>query len=104
MAKQVKLGRQLLTTLDDITDLIDVTHDEDRLKDLEEQRSKVLKQLGDLVEAHLDSSGKKYRDATSGLQAASATIRDAIKGMESVASAIKQIAKAIDLITELVPK
>jgi hypothetical protein len=97
------LGRQMLATLDNIQDLIEVTHDEQRLKELENQRTQLIKTIGQLVDTNLDSATQQYKDSTSALRDASKTVKDAIKGVESVADAIKAVGEALDLVTELIP-
>jgi len=96
-----KLGRQLLETLDSLTALIEVTHDPERLKELNQQSTKLSKQIGQLVEARLDSASAEYLEATRGLVAASAAIRQAMKGIDSVVNAIAAVSQAIDLVAEV---
>ena len=98
---QKKLGRQLLDTLDDLTLLIEATHDEQRIKELDEQSSRLVKEIGRLVDAKLDSASAEYKAATRGLHDASVTIQNAIKGIDSIVAAVAAVAEALDLVAEL---
>jgi chromosome segregation ATPase len=95
------LGRRLLQTLDEITALIEVTHDPERLNELEKLSSKLTHQIGALVETNLNSASAEYQAATRGLADASAQIQSAMKGLDSVVNAIASISKALDLVAEL---
>ncbi len=102
MAKRTKkLGRQLLDTLRDVHALMGATTNPDRLQQLVEQRARLLKQIGDLVDKNITQASKEYKAATTGLQQASAKIRTAIEGIESVANAITTVAKALDLVSKV---
>lgn len=98
---EVLLGRQLLATLTDVDDLIESTHNKNRLKELSDTRNKLVKQIGILVDTNLNSASPAYQAATQGLQAASAMIQAALKGMESTAKAITMLAKAADLVAKV---
>src|SRR5437879_1714284 len=101
MAKKDKLGASLLDTMEDVVSLIEVTHDPDRLDELDELRVKLSKQISVLIDVHLDAAADEYKAATQGLQQASSTIDDAIKGLESVANAIVSAGKALDLVAKV---
>jgi hypothetical protein len=96
-----KLGANALQTLEDIVALMEVTHDPDRLDELEDLRVKLTKQISLLVDKSIDEESKEYKKAVAGLQAASATIEQAIKGLEAVAKAIETTAQTVELIAKI---
>ena len=102
MAQRSKsLGRQMLKTLDDLTDLMAATTDPDRTKELMSQYLKLRAELGELIDKNLDQASREYLAARKGLRDASAQIRLAIKGMESVAHAIGTVAKVVELVAKV---
>jgi hypothetical protein len=96
-----KLGANALQTLEDIVELMGVTHDPDRLDELEDLRVKLTKQISLLVDKSIDEESKEYKRAIAGLQAASATIEQSIKGLEAVAEAINTAAQAVELVAKV---
>ena len=96
-----KLGANALQTLEDIVALMAVTHDPDRLDELEDLRVKLTRQISLLVDQSLDEESKAYKKAVAGLQAASSTIEQAIKGLEAVAEAINTAAQAVELVAKV---
>ena len=100
---QSTLGRQMLAALGNVQDLIEVTHDDQRLKELRAQRVQLLKTISDLVDANIQSGTDEYKAATAAIQDASKTIKGAIEGLKAVADAIKSLGDALDLVTGLIP-
>ena len=100
--KDEKLGRGLLRMLEEINALIPKAQAED-LENLKKTRAELLDRIGTLVDANLDSASREYREATNGLNGASAAIQRAIAGIESVAKAVAAIAKVLELIAKLTP-
>jgi hypothetical protein len=96
-----KLGANALQTLEDIVELMGVTHDPDRLDELEDLRVKLTKQISLLVDKSIDEESKQYKKAIAGLQAASATIEQSIKGLEAVVEAINTAAQAVELVAKV---
>lgn len=92
------LGQQLLDTIENIIDLMDQTHDPDRLKELNSKRMALSNEARRLIDSNLDAASAEYQAATSALVQASATISEAIRGLESVKNAILMAAKAAELV------
>jgi chromosome segregation ATPase len=100
--KQKTLGRQLLDMLEQHQELLINTRDPKRCKELEDQRSALLKKIGALVDANLDAATEEYKEATAAVEEASEKVRNAIQGLESVVKAIEAVSKVVDAVTTLV--
>jgi hypothetical protein len=96
-----KLGANALQALEDIVGLMQVTHDPERLDELEDLRVKLTKQISVIVDITVDQESKEYQKAIQGLQAASVSIENAIKGLEAVAKAINTTAQAVELVAKV---
>jgi DNA repair ATPase RecN len=95
------LGRQLLETLADVNALYAKATTVQQIEDLDRQRARLLQQIGTLVDRHLNSASREYREATQALQGASDEIKAALQRLERVAQAITVLAQALDAVAKL---
>src|ERR1041384_421593 len=95
------LGRQLLATLADVNALYAKATTVQQIEDLDRQRARLLQQIGTLVDRHLDSASREYREATQALRGASDEITAALQRLERVAQAITVLAQALDAVAKL---
>jgi len=95
------LGRQLLATLSDVNALYAKAATREDIERLDAIRSRLLDQLGTLVDRNLDSGSREYAAATLGLQNASAQINDALQRLDRVAQAITVLGQALDMVAKL---
>jgi hypothetical protein len=102
-ARKPQLGRRLLRALERVTDLMEAVRSDDELRELDRERARLLKLIGQLVDESLDQASQEYEAATSALGTANLKIRRAIEDLEMVAEAIKKLGQALDLVAKLAP-
>lgn len=95
------LGRQLLATLEDVNALFAKAATRPDIDRIDTQRTRLLHQIGALVDRNLDRASQDYIAATQALQAASDEIKHALQRLERVAQAITVLARALDAVAKL---
>ena len=95
------LGRQLLSTLEDVNALFAKAATRQDIERIDAQRTRLLNQIGALIDRNLDRASQDYIDATQALHAASGEIKNALQRLERVAQAITLLARALDAVAKL---
>jgi len=93
-----KLGDNALQTLEKIVALMEVTHDPNRLNELEDLRVALTRQIAALVDISVAAESQEYQAAIAGLNEATDSVEKAIQGLESIAKAIATVAQAVQLV------
>lgn len=99
--KTPTLGRQLLSTLTDLDNLIGKTSDGQNLEKLIAQRQALIEKISNLVEINISRISDEYKNATATLIKASVKIKQSAEGLESVSKAINELAVALGTLSKV---